>query len=331
MTALDRLKEADRARLRPAAEPGWRDPMLATLTDDRFSHDDWIFERKLDGVRAVSSSDGSGPVLWSRNRKKMNVSYPELESALAEQARDGIVVDGEIVAFEGNRTSFERLQPRIHLTDARRIAASDVTVYYYLFDILEYAGYDLTRLPLRTRKGVLQHAIDFADPIRYSRHRNAAGEEYYRQACERGWEGVIAKRANAAYQHGRSKDWLKFKCSADQELVIGGFTEPRGSRHGFGALLLGYYQGERLRYAGKVGTGFDESLLRSLRADLDAIEVRTRPFGETVPEAAAHWVEPRMVAQIGFSEWTDDGKLRHPRFQGLRRDKNAKDVVREAR
>jgi DNA ligase D-like protein (predicted ligase) len=305
--------------------------MLATRTEDRFSRDGWIFERKLDGVRAVSSVGDSGPVLWSRNRKKMNAGYPELEAALASRVRDEIVVDGEIVAFEGNRTSFERLQPRIHLTDARRVAASDVTVYYYLFDILEYAGYDLTRLPLRTRKKVLRHSVDFADPLRLSRHRNGAGEEYYRRACERGWEGVVAKRAGSAYRHGRSKDWLKFTCSASQELVIGGFTEPRGSRRGFGALLVGYYQGEDLRYAGKVGTGYAESLLRSLRSQLDAIEVRSRPFGETVTEQGAHWVEPRLVAQIGFSEWTDEGKLRHPRFLGLRQDKKAKDVVREAR
>lgn len=331
MTALEQLRDADRARLRPAQGHGWREPMLATLTDDPFSHEDWIFERKLDGVRAVSSSGGSGPVIWSRNRKKMNGSYPELESALREHVREDLVVDGEIVAFQGNQTSFERLQQRIHVTDPRRIAASEVTVYYYLFDILEYAGYDLTRIPLRTRKRILQHAVDFADPLRYSPHRNAAGEQSYRQACARGWEGVIAKRANASYRHGRSKDWLKFKCTASQELVIGGFTEPRGSRRGFGALLVGYYQGETLRYAGKVGTGYDEALLRSLRSQLDDLEVRSRPFGESVAENGAHWVEPRLVAQIGFAEWTEDGKLRHPRFQGLRHDKNAKAVVREAR
>lgn len=331
MTALDLLTDADRARLRRAAAPGWRAPMLATLIDEPFSHDEWIFERKLDGVRAVSSSDESGPVLWSRNRNTMNVSYPELESALRGHAREHLVVDGEIVAFHGNQTSFEQLQRRIHLTDRRRIAASDVTVYYYLFDILEYAGQDLTRIPLRTRKRVLQHAVEFTDPIRYSPHRNSAGDQSYRQACERGWEGVIAKRAAAPYQHGRSRDWLKCKCTASQELVVGGFTDPHGARRGFGALLVGYYQGAELRYAGKVGTGYDEALLRSLRAKLDGLETRSRPFHERVSEHGAHWVEPRLVAEVAFSEWTHDGKLRHPRFQGLRADKDAKEVVRESR
>lgn len=329
MSVLDALTDSERAKVRRSGEAGWREPMLATLTEKRFSHSGWIYEPKLDGVRAVACSGGETPVLWSRNHKNMNVSYPELVRALREQAGSGTVADGEIVAFDGNRTSFEKLQPRIHLTDPKRIAASEVTVYYYLFDLLEWQGYDLTRIPLRSRKRVLRTAFDWSDPLRFSAHHNTDGEEYYRYACENGWEGVIAKRAESTYRHGRSGDWLKFKCTASQELVVGGFTEPQGSRIGFGALLLGYYRNGALVYAGKVGTGYDEKQLRSLRSELNEIETRDRPFAGDVVEPGAHWVRPRLVAEIGFSEWTDDGKLRHPRFLGLRGDKNADQVVKE--
>lgn len=328
MNPLERVTGAERERLRQAAA-GWYPPMLATLTHHRFSDEGWIFEPKLDGVRTIASWDGSDVSLWSRNHNAVNVSYPEIVSALGTRADSGVVVDGEIVAFHGDITSFAALQPRIHLTDPRRIAESDVTVYYYIFDILHYTGYDLTNISLRTRKSILSDAVTFDDPIRLSTHRNTDGEQYYRQACERGWEGVIAKRTDSRYRSGRSGDWLKFKCEASQELVIGGFTEPRGSRSGFGALLVGYYEGKQLRYAGKVGTGYDENLLISLRSRLDGIEVDSAPFAERVAEPGAHWVRPELVGAIEFSEWTQDGKLRHPRFLGLRSDKPPQDVVRE--
>ncbi|MGH3491218.1 MAG: non-homologous end-joining DNA ligase, partial [Actinopolymorphaceae bacterium] len=149
-------------------------------------------------------------------------------------------------------------------------------------------------------------------------------------ACHRGWEGLIAKRADASYQVGRrSRDWLKFKCVRDQEFVIGGFTDPEGSRQGFGALLVGHYERRQLRYAGKVGTGYNALMLRDLRAKMDAIAQASSPFADPVRERSAHWVRPELVAQIGFTEWTTDGKLRHPRFVGLRTDKDASEVVRE--
>ena len=317
-------------RVRPAGRSGWREPMLAKLTEDRFSDREWVFERKLDGVRAIAACDGGTPTLWSRNHKSMDRSYPEITSALQQYGRPRFVADGEIVAFDGDQTSFARLQARIHLTDPARIERTGVAVYFYLFDLLVCDDYDLTQLPLRARKRVLRRAFDFSDPLRFSTHRNAKGEAYYRTACERGWEGLIAKRAGSTYRSGRSSDWLKFKCVRDQEFVIGGFTEPSGSRPGLGALLVGYYDSDRLRYAGKVGTGYDDETLRSLRRRLDRQVQDSSPF-ETPVKEPAHWVRPELVAQIGFSEWTRDGKLRHPRYQGLRTDKAAKQVVRESR
>jgi DNA ligase D-like protein (predicted ligase) len=317
-------------RVRAAGQAGWREPMLATLTEDRFSDPEWVFERKLDGVRAIATCDGGTPTLWSRNHKSMDSSYPEIASALEKYGRPRFVADGEIVAFDGDQTSFARLQARIHLTDRARIERTGVAVYFYVFDLLVCDDYDLTLLPLRARKRVLRRAFDFTDPLRFSTHRNTEGETYYRTACERGWEGLIAKHAGGTYRSGRSTDWLKFKCVRDQEFVIGGFTEPSGSRAGLGALLVGYYDSDRLRYAGKVGTGYDDETLRSLRRRLDQRVQDSSPFVTPVNEPA-RWVRPELVAQVGFSEWTRDGKLRHPRYQGLRTDKTAKNVVRETR
>jgi DNA ligase D-like protein (predicted ligase) len=303
--------------------------MLATLTEKRFSDENWIFERKLDGVRAIASRDGETPKLWSRNQKPMNNAFPEIVEALAEQGGPRFVVDGEIVAFDGEQTSFAKLQPRIHLTDPKRARATGVEIFYYLFDLLYFDTFDATQLPLRQRKQLLKDAFDFRDPLRFSEHRNAEGEKFFEEACAKGWEGLIAKRADSTYRPGRSTDWLKFKCVKDQEFVIGGFTDPQGSRFGFGALLLGYYDGGKLRYAGKVGTGFDEATLRALTAKLTELEQDTSPFADPVPERRIHWVRPELVAQIGFSEWTGDGKLRHSRFEGLRDDKKPTDVARE--
>ncbi|WP_091031427.1 non-homologous end-joining DNA ligase [Glycomyces harbinensis] len=304
--------------------------MLATLTERRFSHADWLFERKLDGMRALAVRDGNGPQLWSRNERRIDESFPELVDALGELGGPRFAADGEIVAFDGRLMSFARLQGRMHLTGADRIAATGVDVFYYLFDLLSYDGDDLTRLPLRERKRILKGAFDFHDPLRYSAHRNADGEDYYRLACERGWEGLIAKRAASRYRPGRSKDWLKFKCVRHQEFVVGGFTDPQGSRAGFGALLVGYHDGRAgLRYAGKVGTGYDERTLRALRGRMDALARDESPFADPVRERGAHWIRPELVVQVGFSEWTTDGMLRHPRYQGERADKPAADVVRE--
>ena len=179
----------------------------------------------------------------------------------------------------------------------------------------------------------MHKALSFEDPIRYTTHTDAEGEAAWREACAKGWEGVIAKRAESPYVQRRSTDWLKFKCVNRQEFVIGGFTDPHGSRVGFGALLVGFYEGDdenrQLRYAGKVGTGYDTRTLLELGAKLRALEMKRSPFAEPVSEKGAHWVRPELVAEVGFTEWTVDGKLRHPRFLGLRDDKPAQSVVKE--
>jgi bifunctional non-homologous end joining protein LigD len=330
---FDRLTDAERGMLRPAPLPQTVPAMLATLTDERFSRPDWIFERKLDGVRCLARRDQHGRVqLLSRNDQEMSRTYPEIAVALAEHADHDLIVDGEVVAFEGRRTSFERLQGRLGLTDPDAALATGIPVFYYVFDIVYLAGHDVRRLPLLTRKRLLRAAISFGDPLRFTTHRREAGEEMYRAACARGDEGVIAKRSASPYAGGRSKDWLKFKCVRDQEFVVGGWTDPKGSRAAFGSLLLGYYDGDRLVYAGKVGTGFDQTTLRRVRAQLDRLATDRSPFQPgAVKERNAHWVRPELVAQIGFAEWTRDGMLRHPRFQGLRTDKAAREVVRETR
>lgn len=326
---LDKLDKAERRLLKKAGRPRWMRPMLATLTEERFSSPEWIYERKLDGERALAIKHGDQVRLMSRNRKRICATYPELVDAMSRGWSGDFVVDGEVVAFDGQVTSFSRLQERMQIKREEDARASSVPVFYYLFDILNCDGWDLLDLPLRRRKAILKQAFPFQVPIRFTAHRNRDGEAYFREACEKGWEGLIAKRAGSAYTNGRSKDWLKFKCVKGQELVIGGFTEPQGSRTGFGALLVGYYQDGKLRYAGKVGTGYDDAFLGRFRKRLDGLARKTSPFSDDVPEQGAHWVSPRLVGEFGFTEWTSHGRLRHPRFLGLRRDKAAKDVKRE--
>jgi bifunctional non-homologous end joining protein LigD len=324
------LPEQARERVVAVEQPSWTNSMLAILTDRRFSDPGWVFEPKLDGERCLALRKGQDVRLLSRNRKQLNDHYPELAEALAAQQADDFVVDGEVVAFQGRRSSFARLQRRMQVRDPDAARRSGVAVYLYLFDVVHVHGHDVTRLGLRQRKAVLRRLLSFRDPLRFTPHRNADGEAYWREACRKGWEGVIAKRADAPYRHDRSGDWLKFKCVNQQELVIGGYTDPKGSRLGFGALLLGYYQGDDLVYAGKVGTGFDHELLERLRRKLASLEQDRPPFSVgRLPRAEVHWVRPELVVQIGFSEWTGDGQLRHPRFLGLRHDKRPRQVVRE--
>ena len=305
-------------------------PMLATLTQDRFSDPGWIFERKLDGVRAIAVHDAQGAALWSRTEHRMDATYPELVDDLAARTRPGTVLDGEIVAFDGDQTSFARLQGRIGLHDPDAARATGIPVFLYLFDLLVLDERDVTALPLRERKRLLRDAVDVGGGLRMGTHRNTEGEAYLREACARGWEGLVAKRADTPYRPGhRSPDWLKLKCVHEQELVVGGWTDPQRSRTGFGALLVGYYADGGLRYAGKVGTGFDHRMLADLSARFRDLAAEGSPFADPVREKGAHWLRPELVAQIGFSEWTRDGKLRHPRYLGLREDKAAHDVVRE--
>jgi bifunctional non-homologous end joining protein LigD len=305
--------------------------MLATLTDEVFSRQGWLFEPKWDGERCLAFRRGRELNLFSRNRVRLNEKYPEVVEAIHQQETTSFIVDGEIVTFDGAITSFEKLQARMQVRHPSADLIRRAPVWFYLFDLLYLDCYDIRQVPLRYRKQVLRNAFDFQGSLRFTEHLETEGEDYYRRACQKGWEGIIAKNGASVYVSRRTRNWLKFKCKQEQEFVIGGYTEPRRSRRGFGALLLGYYRGQKLVYAGKVGTGFDQDLLRRLGEKLARLETPVSPFAEDgLQRRGVHWVKPKLVAQIGFTEWTAGGKLRHPRFLGLRNDKRPEDVVREA-
>jgi DNA ligase D-like protein (predicted ligase) len=310
---------------------GWVDPQLATLTRDRFFDPTWMYERKFDGERCLAYRDRDGVALMTRNRQRVNSTYPELAAALAAQQAGDFVIDGEVVAFEGRATSFSRLQQRLGVRNPPESLIASVPVVYYLFDVLRAEGRDVRDLSLRERKQVLRELLSFGGPLRFTTHRSAGARAYWDQACGRGWEGLVVKRADSPYRSGRSRDWLKFKCENSQEFVIGGYTDPQGSRAGFGALLIGYYDADgRLAYAGKVGTGFDSSTLTSLLQAMEGLEQPRPSFDRgKLPRTAVHWIRPELVGEVGFSEWTSAGELRHPRYLGLRRDKHARSVTRE--
>lgn len=310
--------------------PGWMEPMLARLTHDPFSDEKWIYERKLDGERALSFiSPHGGAKIMSRNRKRIDSSYPEIRKALQGQSPRGCILDGEVVAFADDGTSdFQKLQPRMQADSPEEAKLKGLKVFYYVFDCLYVDGHDITGCSLRRRKILLRKALNWSDPLRFTPHRNEDGMEYYRQACEKGWEGLIAKKADSPYTHGRSGSWFKFKCLLRQEFVIGGFTDPGGDRRGFGALLIGFYEGSRLVYAGRVGTGFDNKTLKGLGKRLSKLKRDTSPFsGE--PEQKANYVTPELVCEVAFTGWTSDSLLRHPAYKGLRRDKDPREVTRE--
>jgi DNA ligase D-like protein (predicted ligase) len=328
---LERLDPDDRKRLRRAALPAFTQPMLATLTKQVFSDAAWVYEPKLDGQRSLLWRKGTTVRLLTRNEKDRTAHYPDLTRAILADRTPPLIADGEIVAFDGDVTSFSRLQGRMQNARPNPAHVASVPVYFYLFDLIWYDGYDLSDLSLLARKSVLRDAFAFDDPIRFSEHLDEDGETAFRAACEKGWEGLVAKRAASPYAHGRSNDWLKFKCSNEQEFIVIGWTEPRGGRSGLGALLVGYHEDGELRFGGKVGTGFNEQELTKLSARLRRLERSTSPLRDTKGIAAkgVHWVRPSLVAQVGFAEWTPDGKLRHPRYLGLRDDKSPAQIVRE--
>jgi ATP-dependent DNA ligase len=288
-----------------AKMPDWLVPMAATLTQERFSGPDWIFERKLDGIRLLAYKQGRQVRLLSRNQLPQNDAYPAVVRAIADLPVKEAILDGEATGVWGKPGK----------------------VAYHVFDVLWLDG-DVTSMPLEARHSLLA-SLPFEDPLQ--RVMPLDGDKPWERACREGWEGVIAKRLGTPYEHRRSPHWLKMKCEASQELVVGGFTDPQGSRVGLGALLVGYFDGDDFVFAGKIGTGFDTKMLRELRAKLDALEVPTPPFTKTkgLPRLRAHWVRPEIVIQAAFIEWTGHGKMRHPRLLGIRTDKAARDVVRE--
>jgi bifunctional non-homologous end joining protein LigD len=299
---------------------------LATLVAAAPDGPEWLHEIKFDGYRIVARLEHGAARLLSRNGKDWTERFPEVAAAVARLPARDALLDGEVAAvLPGGITSFQALQNV--LSGGRR-----ATVAYYLFDLLHLDGLDLTRAPLEARKEALRDLVRAAsDPLRFSDHVVGSGPEVLRQACGMSVEGIVSKRRDAPYEARRSGTWLKVKCLRGQEVVIGGFTEPTGTRTALGALLIGVHDEQgALRYAGKVGTGFTTATLRALHRRLRALEVPRSPFADRIPGAArAHWVRPELVAEVAFTEWTDDGKLRHPSFKGLREDKAAADVVRE--
>jgi bifunctional non-homologous end joining protein LigD len=281
--------------------------MAATLTQERFTGPEWIFERKLDGIRLLAFRQGPDIRLLSRNRLPQNARYPALVQAIEQLPVDDVILDGEATGVWGKPGQ----------------------VAYHVFDILWLDGRDVTSLPLDVRRALLSGL-----PLRSPLMRVTALDDSkpWERACSEGWEGVVAKRRDSRYEHRRSPHWLKMKCEATQELVVGGFTDPQGARVGLGALLVGYFDGDDLVFAGKIGTGFDTQLLLDLRARLDGLEIEKTPFTKAVglPRLRAHWVRPEIVVQVAFIEWTVHGKLRHSRLLGIRTDKAAREVVREA-
>jgi len=299
----------------------WSPPMLATLVDaDEWlaqQHDGWVFQRKLDGLRCVAVRNGDQVELWSRNHNSFNVRFPRVVAELRASAVDNFTLDGELVAHDGKDfVGFGALQQH----------GSRLEVVYCVFDLLHLLGNDTKALPLDDRVRLLRQAIE---PSTHVRVVDDLAKPSLKTACAKGWEGLIAKRRASIYATERSSEWVKLKCSASQELVIGGWTEPQGARHGFGALLVGYYDDGALRYAGKVGTGYTDATLATLSAQLQKLEQADSPFVDRVREKSLHWAQPRLVAEVAFTEWTRDGRLRHPRFEGLRSDKDPRTVVRE--
>jgi DNA ligase D-like protein (predicted ligase) len=304
--------------------------MLATLTDRRDFGDDWLLERKFDGERCVARKTGNEVRLESRSGKDLSSTYPEVRAAVANQQSRDLLLDGEVVAYDGDQTSFTRLQQRLGSSAPSADQVATYPVVYCMFDLLEVDGEDLRHQPLADRRARLTSTITLDSALQHADAWRGDSQRRFEEACRLGWEGLIAKRADAPYTSGRSKDWLKLKCVWEQEFVVGGYTDPTGSRTDFGALLVGYYEQGSLRYAGKVGTGFTNATLNALGLRLRKLGTSETPFVDARPiPRGTHWTHPKLVAQIGFAEWTSDARLRQPRFLGLRDDKNPSDVVRE--
>ena len=295
-----------------ASFPDWVVPIAATLTDKRFTGPEWLFERKLDGIRLLAYKKGRDIQLFSRNQLEQH--NPAITDAIAALPHKELILDGEVTGVWGPASTRDADKPR--------------GLAYHVFDVLWIDGRDVMSLPLDERRALLKPL-----PLRAPLRRVTAldDEKPWERACAEGWEGVIAKRRDSVYEHRRSPNWLKMKCEASQELVVGGFTDPQGARVGLGALLVGYFEGDDFVFAGKVGTGFDTKMLLDLRAKFDRMEIDKSPFTKAtgLPRLRAHWVKPQIVVQVAFIEWTVHGKLRHARLLGLRDDKAAREVTRE--
>jgi bifunctional non-homologous end joining protein LigD len=312
---------------RVAALPRFVPPQLATLVTEPPEGNEWLHEMKFDGYRILARVERGRARLLSRNAKDWTARLSAVAEAAAHVPAETALLDGEVVVLlPDGTTSFQALQNVLS-------GASRGALAYIVFDLLHLDGRDLSGLPLEERRAALRALLgakkEGGGLVRYSDHVVGGGADFFRQACRLRLEGVVSKRREAPYRPGRGRDWLKVKCGRRQEVVIGGFTPPAGSRVGLGALLVGVYNGLRLVFAGKVGTGFSASDLRALTARLRKLEQRESPFDPPLRIPGARWVKPALVAEVAFTEWTSDGKMRHPSFQGLREDKSPREVTRE--
>lgn len=305
------------------------DAQLATLVAEPPEGNDWLHERKFDGYRIGLVKDGADVSLQSRRNLDWAAQFPEVMAAGRALPARTTILDGEVAVLLPNGvTSFHGLHAR----------TPGSALVYFAFDLLHLDGRDLRELPIEERKRALQKLLGPGNggTIRYSDHVIGNGQAFFEQASKLGLEGMVSKKLGTRYRPGRNKDWLKTKCVKRQEFVIGGFTLPEGARQGVGAILLGYYEGDQLRWAGKVGTGagWTSRFLRELRTRFDALAIEVSPFVPPVSDPklrrTSKWVRPELVAEVSYLEWTNDGHLRHPSMQGLREDKSAKDVVRES-
>lgn len=318
-------------KLKKIKMPTWVDPMLATLTTNYFSSDEFMYEHKWDGERIIAYKNKDNVTLMTRNKKLANVDYPNLVKDLKAQKVDNFIIDGEIIAEKNGGSDFSILQKKMH-AGARGVDVN-AKIYYYVFDIMYLGQYDLRDLELIDRKLLLGSSIEFTDEVKFTDYYIGNGLERFKQACKSGWEGLIVKDIHGKYVGIRSRAWLKFKCIEQQEFVIGAYTDPKGSRTGFGAILVGYYDKDKLIYVGKVGTGFDAEALKRLKSMFKKIEQKECPFDNKQDLkhnlSSVHWLKPQLVAEIKFNHWTAYNKLRQSRFMGLRLDKDPKKVVKE--
>ena len=308
--------------------PDFIPPQLATLQDKPPDGDQWFNELKFDGYRMLCHLNRGAVQFWSRNKKDWTHKFPRLGKAVKDFPASSVILDGEVVAVDSQgRASLQKLQQSMKTGDSGFI--------FHIFDVIYLDGFNLTRTPLRERKNVLAklfESVDSKGPLRYSDHVEGNGLKFFKQACEYGIEGIVSKLADSVYESTRSHSWIKVKCIQRQEFVIAGFTLSDKDFPGFGALILGVYDKGKLIYAGRAGTGFSIQQRLDLRKRLDGLVRQTSPFAEKPKDPRlkrAVWVKPQLVGEVAFTEWTDDGSVRHPSFQGLREDKKAKDVVRE--
>jgi bifunctional non-homologous end joining protein LigD len=328
MSAIDnkRIKKLTGAREAPL--PEFIPPQLAPLVSEAPAGDDWLHELKFDGYRMVCHLQRGKSRFWSRNQKDWTEKFPNLSKALKVLPVTAAILDGEVVVVDkAGRSSFQKLQ--------RSMKDGAATFIFQIFDLIYLDGYNLTRVPLRERKALLEDllsGVDAKGPLRYSDHVVGDGDRFFKQACAYGIEGIVSKLADCPYESTRSRSWLKVKCTKRQEFVIAGYTPSKKDFPGFGSLILGVYDKGKLVYSGRVGTGFSIKQRLELQKKLDGIAQPLMPFATKPKDPGlrdAHWAKPQLVGEVEFTEWTEEGSIRHPSFQGLREDKKAKDVVRE--